>query len=281
MRWAERRNMRRTTMFLASVVAALLILLTSPASSAAIYTPMDKLLLIAPNPERNPVPPLLSGTTYLIQWGSPIDNYYNKKKFKVDETYNLYYSFNKRKWYPIASKLPYSRIEEHKIDQDDPNSEIVHEKIGEFLWTIPTTPNCSKCWVKVVGYDAKGKKADTDISTTYFTITKTLIDLKGNYSGTLTSGLGSKYLIQGSVDANNNIQFDILYPFGKGRLVGQLYLECGSISGLLIAYAPPGYVWPDGNTATKVEFAGIASSSGFSGTYSMQGDTGGFSVQKQ
>jgi hypothetical protein len=81
-----------------------------------------------------------SGSTYAIQWLAPPEMVSFKLKFSTN---------NGKKWIPIDSG-----ITETSYD-----------------WAVPTPPkNKTKCLVKVIGYDASGKKVGADKSDSTFTI---------------------------------------------------------------------------------------------------------------
>jgi len=98
-----------------------------------------------------------SGTNYTIQWGAPSEA----------ASFKLKYSMNNGK----AWKLIYSGITS-----------------TSYSWPVPTPPkNETRCLVKVIGYDASGKKVGADNSDSAFTI-EVLTVTSPNGGETLTSG---------------------------------------------------------------------------------------------
>jgi hypothetical protein len=92
--------------------------------------------VLSPNGGGRPIP---SGSTETIQWGAP----------PQAVKFNLYYSLNGFSWVLIAKDV----------------TGTSHD------WQVPTpTANSPKCFVKVVGYNASGKKVGEDKSDAPFTI---------------------------------------------------------------------------------------------------------------
>jgi hypothetical protein len=91
---------------------------------------------------------LVSGENFLVRWASPTENYYNKKRFRVNATYKLRYSFDKISWTDIASEIT----------------------VCEYLWKVPVVEQSRRCWIKVIGFDANGQKNDTDTQLVYIRV---------------------------------------------------------------------------------------------------------------
>jgi len=81
-----------------------------------------------------------SGSTYTIQWVAPPETMSFKLKYSMN---------NGKKWIPIDSGIPDTSYD----------------------WAVPTPPkNKNKCLVKVIGFNASGKKVGADSSDAPFTI---------------------------------------------------------------------------------------------------------------
>ena len=91
---------------------------------------------------------LASGENVLVRWASPTENYYNKKRFRVDATYKLRYSFDEITWTEIASEIT----------------------VCEYLWKVPVVEQSKRCWIKVIGFDVDGQKNDTDTQLVYIRV---------------------------------------------------------------------------------------------------------------
>jgi len=88
---------------------------------------------------------LVSGENFLVRWASPTENYYSKKRFRVNATYKLRYSFDQITWENIPGEIAEC----------------------EYLWKVPVVEQSRRCWIKVIGFDADGQKNDTDTQLVY------------------------------------------------------------------------------------------------------------------
>ena len=88
---------------------------------------------------------LVSGENFLVRWASPTENYYDKKRFRVNATYKLRYSFDQITWENIPGEIA----------------------VCEYLWKVPVVEQSRRCWIKVIGFDADGQKNDTDTRLVY------------------------------------------------------------------------------------------------------------------
>jgi hypothetical protein len=88
---------------------------------------------------------LVSGENFLVRWASPTENYYSKKRFRVNATYKLRYSFDQITWENIPGEIA----------------------VCEYLWKVPVVEQSRRCWIKVIGFDADGQKNDTDTRLVY------------------------------------------------------------------------------------------------------------------
>jgi hypothetical protein len=87
----------------------------------------------------------VSGEDFWVRWASPTENYYNKKRFRVNATYKLRYSFDQITWENIPGEIA----------------------VCEYLWKVPVVEQSRRCWIKVIGFDAGGQKNDTDTRLVY------------------------------------------------------------------------------------------------------------------
>ena len=88
---------------------------------------------------------LVSGENFLVRWASPTENYYDKKRFRVNAIYKLRYSFDQITWENIPGEIA----------------------VCEYLWKVPVVEQSRRCWIKVIGFDADGQKNDTDTRLVY------------------------------------------------------------------------------------------------------------------
>ena len=101
---------------------------------------------------------LVSGENVLVRWASPTENYYFKKRFRVDATYKLRYSFDELSWTDIASNIAPSGF-----DGDD-------NQLCAYSWKVPVVEESRRCWIKVIGFDANGEKNGTDTQLVYIRV---------------------------------------------------------------------------------------------------------------
>jgi hypothetical protein len=83
-----------------------------------------------------------------VRWASPTENYYDKKRFRVNATYKLRYSFDQITWENIPGEIA----------------------VCEYLWKVPVVEQSRRCWIKVIGFDADGQKNDTDTRLVYIRV---------------------------------------------------------------------------------------------------------------
>jgi len=102
---------------------------------------------------------LVSGGTFLVRWASPTENYYSKKRFRVNATYKLRYSFDQITWENIPGEIA----------------------VCEYLWKVPVVGQSKRCWIKVIGFDADGQKNDTDTQLVYIRV-KPAVNVDISYS---------------------------------------------------------------------------------------------------
>jgi len=101
---------------------------------------------------------LVSGEKFLVRWASPTENYYNKKRFRVDAYYKLRYSFDEISWTEIDGHIPPSGF--------DGNG----NQVCTYSWNVPVVEQSKRCWIKVIGFDASGQKNGSDTQWVYIRI---------------------------------------------------------------------------------------------------------------
>jgi hypothetical protein len=188
----------------------------------------------------------VSGEDFWVRWASPTENYYNKKRFRVNATYKLRYSFDQITWENIPGEIA----------------------VCEYLWKVPVVEQSRRCWIKVIGFDAGGQKNDTDTRLVYIRAKpavnvdisySTNARLAGNWSGYYYSAPSGTIPVSGTIDSGNQYNFIGELPFGKAKFLGKFHGNCLdadddgtlAITGDGTAYAPSGHVWSnDKSTAT-------------------------------
>jgi hypothetical protein len=102
------------------------------------------------------------------------------------------------------------------------------------------------------------------------------IDISGIWEGNFTDQFNQVYSVVGITTENREARF--VSELG-GQYSGTVNVSGNSISGTLRAYAPVGFLFPDGSTVGNVSISGtVITKQSFTGTYVGVGDSGSFSL---
>jgi hypothetical protein len=112
---------------------------------------------------------LVSDVNFPVRWASPTQNYYSKKRFRVDATYKLRYSFDGLSWTDIANNIVPSGF-------DGSGNQLC-----TYSWKVPAVEQSKRCWIKVIGFDANGQKNGTDTQLVYIRV-KPAVKVNVSYS---------------------------------------------------------------------------------------------------
>ena len=164
---------------------------------------------------------LVSDVNFPVRWASPTENYYNKKRFRVDAYYKLTYSFDKLSWTDIASNVTPSGF--------DGNG----NQLCAYPWKVPLVERSKRCWIKVIGFDANRQKNGTDTRLVYIRVRPAVnvgIFYSNNGGETWLSitppvpyGAGNEYTWDVSMKSRRcrfGAQVKVVMKDGSGKTVG-------------------------------------------------------------
>jgi len=150
---------------------------------------------------------LISGETFWVRWASPTQNYYAKKRFRVDAYYKLRYSFDELSWKDIASD----------IGPTGPDGN--GNQVCTFSWGVPVVEQSRRCWIKVIGFDGNGQKNGSDTQLVYIRA-KPPVNVDISYS--TNGGETWRSITQVSYGAGSHYNWDVSMKSRRCRFGAQV-----------------------------------------------------------